>query len=375
MIPEYHGTARVYVEEINDPIERIQKSLEVSYFDLHNIWNISNGYFSPCDGFHGYEEIRSILEDNSLPDGTRWSVPLILSAPFEICDSLRNGENVKITFENRVVAILEVYDKFAIDMEWYMKKMFGLKAERHPFAKHMNRKSNMCISGKIISVRRDNFPFMFKSMDTENVRKIIQEKGFHSVCGFQTRNAPHRGHEFIHKLALLNFDSIALTPSIGPKKEGDLPDNLIMLSYETYRRNYVPSERTLLIPVNYAMIYAGPREAFLHMIMRKNMGCSHFIVGRDHAGTDNIYGQDQCREYLTAMGNVGITPVFVDEIFYCKRCDELCTERTCPHSEETRIRFSGTLIRDMIKLGKIPDKNVMREDVFQTIAGNHQETV
>lgn len=358
---------------IKDPVdgtERHEKRIDITYFHAHGLWNIGNGYFSPCDGFHGPEEIRSILEDNSLPGGVKWSIPITLQIEPDDWESTKGGDIVELIFEGRTLAIMEVYEKFVLDMEWYLGKMFGPRGYKHPYVENMRRSSGKSISGKILHIFRDNFPFAIKAMDTESVRNMLVERGFSSVCGFQTRNVPHRGHEFLHKMALLNCDSLLLTPSLGPKKDGDLQDSLILMAYEKYIKNYLPAGTTFLIPVNYAMMYGGPREAFLHMIMRKNMGCSHFIIGRDHAGVGDLYGQSECKEYLNSLGNVGITPMFVDEVFFCSKCDQLSTERTCPHSEEYRTKFSGTMIRDMVKDAKTPDKNVMRGDIYQIIREN-----
>ncbi|MGP6206605.1 sulfate adenylyltransferase [Cuniculiplasma sp. SKW3] len=367
MIPEYHGRRKVIINGPGEDMGKTEKSIEVSYFYVHSLWNIGNGYFSPCDGFHGPEEIRGILEDNSLPNGTKWSFPIILQIEPNAWENIGNGDVVQLTYENKPIGIMEIYEKFVLDMDWYLTKLFGPKVEKHPYTLPMRKNGEKAISGKILCVLRENFPFVIKSKDTEWVRKKLAESGFQNVCGFQTRNAPHRGHEFLHKMALMNCDSLLLTPSLGPKKEGDLPDDLIVMAYETYIENYLPVGRTLLYPLNYAMMYGGPREAFLHMIMRKNMGCSSFIIGRDHAGVGDLYGQMESREYLKSMGNIGITPVFVDEVFFCRRCDELTTDRICSHSEEYRTRFSGTMIREMIRGQQIPDKNVMREEIYMTI--------
>ena len=368
MIPEYHGSKGISISDNHIQFGEQGIRIEAGSQGALTAWNIAMGYFSPCNGFHGPEEIRSILEENSLPDGTPWSVPLVLPVNPQTWESLHNGDLVEIWHDMKKIAIMEVEERFTLDLEWYTKLLFSTNSDEHPGVMMTRLNENRFVSGRILSVLKDNFSFIVKSGSTEDTRRQIKERGPESVCGFQTRNAPHRGHEFLHKQALSWYDSLALTPSLGPKKKGDLPDALIISSYRKYLENYLPVERVFLFPVNYAMIYAGPREAFLHMVMRKNMGCSHFIIGRDHAGTGKFYGKYEAMEYVKSIGNTGITPVFMDEAFYCSRCGEISTERICPHPEIYRKRFSGTLIREMIEDNTVPDGNMMRAEIFESIA-------
>ena len=196
---------------------------------------------------------------------------------------------------------------------------------------------------------------------------LFKERGWRTVVGFQTRNAPHLGHEFIQKSALVFTDGLFVNPVIGRKKPGDFRDEVILAAYEALIRNYYPKDTVVLSVLRYNMKYAGPREAVHHAIIRKNFGCTHFIVGRDHAGVGNYYGPYDAWRLFKEFPDLGITPLFVREFFYCKRCGGVVNEKTCPHGDAYRVRFSGTEIRSTILNGGKPPPEMMRPEVLETI--------
>ena len=367
VLPPYHGNRRITIDNHDSEFSSSTERIDISREDAINLWNMATGYFSPCDSFHDYNETMEILQNNHLEDGTAWTVPLLFPISNKSWDRMKNGHILSLYFENRCIAHVEVREKFSLDMDFYLKNLFGTSDMNHPGVKRSMVRGNHFISCKILSFNRENFMGNNGSMDTESVRNLWKKMGFETICAFQTRNAPHRGHEFLHKVAMLMFDGIAITPSLGPKKDDDLDDSLIIMAYEAYMKSYLNPQRSFFIPVNYSMLYAGPKEAFHHMIMRKNMGFTHFIIGRDHAGTGSYYGKDEAIRFVRSLGEKYIEGVYMEESFYCKRCREITTEKLCPHDEIFRKRFSGSFIRNMMRNGEDLDQDIMREEVFQTL--------
>ena len=203
--------------------------------------------------------------------------------------------------------------------------------------------------------------------DPDKLRELFNKKCFKTVTAFQTRNPPHRGHEFLHKYSLLSTDALFINPVLGPKKSGDFSDQEIFQSYQVYLDKYLPKQRTILMPLIYAMQYAGPREAIMHMIMRKNLGCTHFVIGRDHAGVGSFYGPYAARDYVSTFTDIGIQPVFLKEAYYCKACTEISNDDICPHDDSQKSHFSGTKIRDAFLHKREPHTFEMRIEIYNKI--------
>ncbi len=196
---------------------------------------------------------------------------------------------------------------------------------------------------------------------------MFEEKGWKTVVGFQTRNPPHLGHEYVQKTALAFVDGVFINPVIGKKKAGDFKDEVILQSYDALMKNYYLRESVVMSILPFEMRYAGPREAIFHAIVRKNFGCTHFIVGRDHAGVGNFYGPYDAQKIFDEFPDLDITPLFFKSFFYCKRCGTVTNEKACPHGEKEHINFSGTKIREMLSKGQIPPEELMRPEVAKVI--------
>ncbi len=210
-------------------------------------------------------------------------------------------------------------------------------------------------------------PFERYTLSPAETRVLFKEKGWKTIVGFQTRNAPHIGHEYIQKSALAFIDGVFVNPVVGKKKQGDFKDEVIVEAYKSLIDNYYQKDTAVMSVLRYEMKYAGPREAILHAIIRKNFGCTHFAVGRDHAGVGNYYGPYDAQEIFKEFPDLGVTPVFFREFFYCKRCVAIVNERICPHTGQDRVGFSGTKMRDMIVQGLRPPSEIMRPEVADAI--------
>jgi len=262
-----------------------------------------------------------------------------------------------------------VEDIYEYDKRRYARMVFKTEDPDHPGVARVYSRKELLVGGSIELL--NHLPNQYENYTLRPIetRVVFRERGWRTIVGFQTRNAPHIGHEYIQKTALAFVDGLFINPVIGRKKPGDFRDEVILKAYETLIANYYPKKSVVLSIVRYEMKYAGPREAIHHAIMRKNFGCTHFIVGRDHAGVGNYYGPYEAQEIFNEFPDLGITPLFFREFFYCRRCGGIVHEKICPHSEDVRLRFSGTMIRKRIMEGEAPPEEVIRPEVAETILG------
>jgi sulfate adenylyltransferase len=216
-------------------------------------------------------------------------------------------------------------------------------------------------------VKPDHGDYADYTLTPKETRILFSEKGWNTVVAFQTRNAPHINHEYLQKSALALVDGLFINPVLGKKKTGDFKDEVILASYKAIMANYYPKSSVVMSVLHYEMQYAGPKEAIMHAIMRKNFGCTHIIIGRDHAGVGSFYGPYAAQEIFKEFPDLGIAPLFFKEFYYCKRCAGIASEKTCPHGEEDKLSFSGTKLRKMFSEGEVPPKEFMRPEVAQAI--------
>jgi sulfate adenylyltransferase len=228
---------------------------------------------------------------------------------------------------------------------------------------------DVLLGGEIDLVGRPDLPFEDLTLDPQQTRALFEKKGWGTIVAFQTRNVPHVGHEYLQKTALAFTDGVFINPVIGKKKSGDFLDEVILDSYKALLENYYIEDRSALSILHLEMRYAGPREAIFHAIVRKNFGCTHFIVGRDHAGVGNYYEPFAAQEIFGEFPDLGITPLFFKSFFHCKKCGGVSNDKTCPHGDEHKINFVGTAIREMLTKGEVPPPEMMREEVAQAIIG------
>jgi len=332
--------------------------------------NIAYGVYSPLEGFMNEDEYRSVIDCMRLPNDLPWTVPVVLHISRGEAESVKVGDDVALnTSRNKPIAIMHIEDIYQCDREEYARKVFKTSSTSHPGVAALF-KLNECLAGGRIELLGDMRElFQRYILHPAETRTLFGERGWKSIVGFQTRNAPHIGHEFLQKMALLFTDGVFINPVIGRKKQGDFKDEVIVAAYEALIENYYPKDAVLMSVLHYEMKYAGPREAILHAIMRKNFGCTHFIVGRDHAGVGNYYGPYEAQEILREFPNLGVTPLFFREFFHCYKCGGQVNEKICPHSEADRLRFSGTKLRDMIVNRLKPPKEIMRPEVVEAILG------
>ena len=354
---------RARLEEEAEELVKINLSLEYAV----DVENIARGVFSPLEGFMTQEEYLSSLHDMRLPDDTPWTIPIVLDvAPEEVGD-VKPGDDVALYYNGRPIALLMIEDIYGWDKAEYAEKVYKTRDAGHPGVAKTMSKKELLVGGKITLVNSVPTPFDRYTLWPIETRILFKERGWRTIVGFQTRNVPHMGHEYVQKAALTFVDGRFINPLVGWKKKGDYRDEVILTAYEALIKHYYPRDVVVLAVLRTSMRYAGPREAVFHAIMRKNFGCTHFIVGRDHAGVGNYYGPYEAWDIFKEFPDLGITPLFIREAFYCKRCDGMVNEKICPHAEEYRVKISGTRIREMIKRGERPPEYLMRPEVAETI--------
>lgn len=343
-------------------------TVEVSNDLRNDIENIADGVFSPLEGFVGREDFESILSSGRLKDGTPWTVPILLDVNQEESIKIRDAGKVLLTSNGEEFAVLDVDEAYTYDKKNYARLIYGTNDDSHPGVMKVNGMKEWLIAGKVnlFANEQGNNLREFRMTPTQT-RSELRDRNWKTMVGFQTRNVPHVAHEMLQKAALNVFDGVFLNPLIGKKKKGDFKDEVILTSYKALIENYYPANRVIFSTLHTEMRYAGPKEAIHHAIMRKNFGCSHFIVGRDHAGVGSFYHPFAAHKIFADYPDLGIEPLFFPAFYYCKKCMAFSNERICAHGEEFREELSGTKMRNMVSSGEIPPKHLMRPEVASAI--------
>lgn len=345
-------------------------SLKLNFELLSDVENIAFGVFSPLEGFMGEREYRNVLNQMRLSDDLPWPIPIVLDASREEAERLNIGEEVVLLNESGdPVALLTLEEKYEFNKDGLAEKVFQTTDSAHPGVAKVNNMKDILLAGKIDLIQETPTPFYRYKLKPIETRILFKEKGWRTVVGFQTRNTPHIGHEYVQKTALTFTDGIFVNPVIGRKKKGDFKDEVILASYDELIKNYYLKERAVIAILQMEMRYAGPREAIFHAIIRKNFGCTHIIIGRDHAGVGNYYPPYAAQDIFEEFPDLGIVPLFFKSFYFCKKCSAVVNEKTCPHPASEHINFSGTKIREMLVQGERPPAELMRPEVADVILG------
>jgi sulfate adenylyltransferase len=340
---------------------------EIDHEIAQEISNISHGIFSPLKGFLTNDELENVMNHGRLTDDTPWTIPIIYDIDPDKLKGISSGDMVGLSYDGKPLAVLEIEDIYDFDPKVMAESVFGTQDTSHPGVEKVFNLNKKLLGGRVRMITDMDNPYPDFTLYPEETRILFKEKGWKTVVAFQTRNPPHLGHEYVQKTALSIVDGIFINPLIGKKKVGDFKDEVILESYKALMQNYYLSKHSTMAILHTEMRYAGPKEAIHHAIMRKNFGCTHFIVGRDHAGVGDFYGPFDAQYIFDDFPDLGITPIFFRSFFYCKKCGSIANDKICPHGDEDHINFAGKKIRAMLADGKVPPTDMMREEVSKTI--------
>ena len=352
-------------------------TLQVSNDLRNDIENIADGIFSPLEGFVGEGDFQSIVKRGRLNNGLAWTVPIILDTDEQEARKMKDaGEIALATDSNEKFAILHVEEVYSFDKIASAKSIYQTDDIKHPGVEKIINMKDRLVGGKVDVIKRIERSALRKyRMTPAETRAEISRKRWKSVVGFQTRNVPHVAHEMLQKAALNLYDGLFVNPLIGKKKQGDFKDELILSTYLALIDGYYPKQMVMFVTLHTDMRYAGPKEAIHHAIMRKNFGCSHFIVGRDHAGVGSYYHSFAAQEIFKDYTDLEIEPLFFPAFYYCKRCLMYSNERNCSHGPELREELSGTNMRKMVSSGEMPANHLMRPEVAKIIVSYNEPFV
>ncbi|MGI8826024.1 MAG: sulfate adenylyltransferase [Chloroflexota bacterium] len=337
---------------------------------LSDVEMIAIGAYSPLDGFMGEADYRRVVDSMHLANGVPWSIPVTLPVQ-ESQTRVLQGARVALAYNGTPLAMMDVRETFLRDTRHEAQHVYRTTDEAHPGVAALYGESEWVAAGPVrMFAPVPDAPFPGFRLTPAQTRQRFAKREWRTVVGFQTRNPVHRAHEYLQKCALEIVDGLLLHPLVGETKSDDVPAAIRMRSYESLLEHYYPQNRVLLAVNPAAMRYAGPREAIFHALIRKNFGCTHFIVGRDHAGVGSYYGPYDAQHIFLDFpaGELGIQPLFFENSFFCRECGNMATQKTCPHPSEAHVTLSGTQVRQMLRDGQLPPPEFSRPEVAKILA-------
>jgi sulfate adenylyltransferase len=344
--------------------------LQVDTESILDADKIAVGAFSPLEGFMTKEDYTNVMHQDQLANGLPWTIPIILAPNGkknqETLQTITEGDDIALFYTGKPIAILHVQEKFKYDKKELAQQTFGTTDSKHPNVNELYKNGETLLGGEIDLIQHVDFPAAEYELTPAETRRIFKERGWKSIAAYQTRNPPHMVHEYLQRCALEIVDGLFIHPVIGKLKKGDFPPDAIMEAYEYLVQNYYKKDRTLLATLSLSMRYAGPKAAVFLAIIRKNYGCTHFVVGRDIAGVGNYYGPYSAHETFQKL-DLGIEPILFRESFFCKQCRLVATDKTCGHVIENHVRISMTALREMLKNGELPPPEMMRPEIAKIL--------
>lgn len=354
-------------EELKQEFDKYPE-IQIDQNLFYDFLNIAIGAYSPLTGFLSQNDFLKVIHDMTLEGGEPWTLPIVLDIPVEKANKISPGDRVAVSGPNREkLGLLDVDEIYRYNSDDAVENIFGTTDASHPGVKMFRNKDPFFVGGDIKAfhdadrMEQDHF---LKPVES---RVLFNHKNWETVVGFQTRNVPHRAHEYLQKSALEQTDGLFIQPKVGQKKNGDYANKAILSAYDTLVENYYPENSVVLSMFSSRMWYAGPREAVFDSIVRKNYGCTHFIIGRDHAGVGDYYDDFASQNIFDRIGEIGINPLYYHYAFFCRRCDGVVSEKICPHQSSERVEPSGTKLRGMLGDNDLPDEKLMRPEVAEKI--------
>jgi sulfate adenylyltransferase len=360
---------RIDAEQASEEARHLPK-VDVGRRELSDLEMLAVGALSPLRGFMGEKDYHSVLDEAHLSNGLVWTIPVTLSVDEAEAKRIGGSSRVALSADGDPIALLDVEQVYRRDREKEAEAVFRTQDLEHPGVKALHAAGDYVVAGEVSVLRLPQHDtFQDYRLTPSETRAAFAERGWKTVVGFQTRNPVHRAHEYLQKCAMEIVDGLLLHPLVGETKGDDVPADVRMRCYEILFENYYPKDRAMMSVFPAAMRYAGPKEAVWHAIARKNYGCTHFIVGRDHAGVGSYYGTYDAQRIFEEFDpdELGIVPLFFEHSFYCVKCEQMASPKTCPHGDEERVILSGTKVREMLRAGQKPPMEFSRPEVAQIL--------
>ena len=372
-ISPHGGTLKNFIVKDNKVIkEKLEHALKLpklklSTLEFSDLIMIGIGAFSPLEGFMSQADYKDVLESMRLTSGILWPLPVTLSVDNKD-NKYKEGDSLALIspYDNEIVGTIEIENIYAYDKEKEALQSFGTTDVNHPGVAKLMARPDSYIGGKVTLLSEGGYPDEFPEYARpDQTREIFAEKGWETIVAFQTRNPIHRSHEYLTKIVLETYDGLFIHPIVGKLKDDDIPADIRMKCYKALLDNYYPSKRVVLKVYPMEMRYAGPKEAVLHAIIRQNFGCTHIIIGRDHAGVGSYYRPFDAQDIFDTISEKDLTikPIKMDWTFYCEKCANMASFKTCPHPNEDHKMISGTKLREMLSNGEYPPDYITRKEV------------